>query len=204
MPSPESILDGLTAIARGATSVAVVWHVLLAFVLAGLAFGWRPSRRFAASSSAVPLVSVGVLAALHSNPFNAAVMGVGAIALMTLGLALPNEPVRGASAPVTALASFLIAFSWFYPHFLDDRPALVYLYAAPLGLVPCPTLSALIGFALLARGFESRAWSTVLASLGLAYAVFGSLRLGVVIDAVLAVGALSLLGNVWSRRAVRG
>ena len=109
-----------------------------------------------------------------------------------LGLVLPNEVVRGVSAPVATPALLLIAFSWFYPHFLDDRSALIYRYAAPLGLVPCPTLSALIGFALLARGFESRAWSTVLASLGLAYAIFGSLRLGGAIDAVLAVGALSL------------
>lgn len=202
MPGAENILDGLTAIARGAISVAVLWHVVFAVVLAALALGWRPSKRLAASISAVPLVSVSVLAALHSNPFNAAVMGVAAIALMTLGVTLPNEVVRGASAPLTTPALLLIAFSWFYPHFLDDRSPLVYLYAAPLGLIPCPTLAALIGLASLARGFDSRAWSTVLASLGLAYATFGSLRLGVAIDTLLAVGALILLGTVWSRSRV--
>lgn len=200
MPSPEAILECLTSIAHGATSVAVAWHVVLAAVLVALGVGWQPSRRFAASASALPLASVAVLAALYSNPFNAAVMGVGALTLITVGLAQPSQAVRRTSGPLAALALLLIAFGWFYPHFLDDRPALVYLYAAPLGLVPCPTLSALIGLALLARGFESRAWSTVLAGLGLTYAVFGALRLGVTIDALLAVGAVSLLRSVWWRR----
>jgi hypothetical protein len=200
MPSPEIVLEGLTSIARDAISVAVVWHAVLAVVLVALAFGWRPSRRLAASICAVPLGSVSVLAALHSNPFNTAVAGVGAIALMTLGLALPKTAVRRTSVPVAALALSLVAFSWVYPHFLEDRSVLVYLYAAPLGLLPCPTLSAVIGLALLARGFESRSWSTVLAGLGLAYGVYGSLRLGVAIDGVLVAGALTLLRTVWWSR----
>lgn len=34
----------------------------------------------------------------------------------------------------------MLAIGWIYPHFLDG-PAVDYLHAAPVGLVPCPTLA---------------------------------------------------------------
>ncbi len=77
-------------------------------------------------------------------------------------------------------------------HFLNTTSFLPYLYAAPVGLVPCPTLSITIGAALILGGLESRGWSLVLAGMGIFYAVFGALRLGVTIDFTLLVGALIL------------
>ena len=91
------------------------------------------------------------------------------------------------------MGSFLILFGWVYPHFLGTGSWLRYLYAAPAGLIPCPTLSFTIGFALLANGFSSRGYATVLGLLGLFYGLFGTFRLGVRIDLVLVIGSLALL-----------
>ena len=57
----------------------------------------------------------------------------------------------------------------------------------------CPTLSFVIGFALLASGFSSRILSITLGAIGLFYALFGAFRLGVRIDLILLLGAASLL-----------
>lgn len=199
LPSSEQILSGLTRISQRATPLAVLWHLVLAAALLALAFGWRPSQRTAALLLALPLVSVSVLALLSHNPFNAAVFAAGAFALLALGSRVPTSAVERASSTITVWGLLLIEFGWLYPHFLGDAPALTYVYAAPLGLVPCPTLATVIGFSLLARGFEARAWSTILGGLGLFYGVFGVVRLGVAIDALLAIGALILLGLTWSR-----
>ncbi|PLW83854.1 hypothetical protein CWI75_00380 [Kineobactrum sediminis] len=85
----------------------------------------------------------------------------------------------------------MIGFGWLYPHFLDNTTSLVYLYAAPTGLIPCPTLSIVIGFTLILGGLGSRSWCLVLAMMGLFYGVFGAARLGVRIDGVLILGALA-------------
>lgn len=199
MPNSEEILAGLTAIARNALPLAVLWHVALAATLLALALGVRPSRRWAAAALALPLGSVSALAWWHGNPFNAAVLGVGSLALLGLALRLPAVPTERASTTLTVWALLLIEFGWIYPHFSSDHLSLVYLYAAPLGLIPCPTLSVVIGFAILARGFEARAWSSLLGALGLFYGMFGVARLGIAIDALLTIGALILLGLVWSQ-----
>jgi hypothetical protein len=91
-----------------------------------------------------------------------------------------------------------IAYGFVYPHFLADTPAWMYLVAAPVGLVPCPTLATVLGFGLLAGGFGSRAWSTTAGLAGLFYAVFGTLRLGVWLDVGLGVAAVAMLACAMS------
>jgi len=86
-----------------------------------------------------------------------------------------ERAARGPAA-TTALGVAMIAFGWLYPHFLTFGPVTRYLVAAPMGLIPCPTLSLVIGFALLAGGLSSRAWSIVLAVVGLFYGLFGACR----------------------------
>jgi hypothetical protein len=105
---------------------------------------------------------------------------------------LPGIPVQRASNPAALIGLAAVAFGWVYPHFLEGGSSVRYLYAAPTGLVPCPTLSAVVGFALLAGGLGSRAWSLMLAAIGLFYGLFGTLRLGVFLDIGLIIGATAL------------
>lgn len=197
MPEPDSVLAGLTAIAREAWPVAAAWHLIIAAVGVAVALGWRPSRRAAGALFAIPLLSVAGFAAGYGNPFNSTVFALGALGLLGLAARLPRDPARRAPLLFSILGAGLLAFGWLYPHFLGDRSPVAYLYAAPMGLLPCPTLSAVIGLALLADGLRARGWSSLLAALGLFYGLFGALRLGVWIDLALTGGAIVLLARVW-------
>jgi len=196
MPGPEAILEGLHAISNRWQMLAVAWHAAFGAALAALAAGWRPDRRLAAALPAVPLASVSAIAWTEANPFNGTVFAVLAVAVA--GIAARMSPGRVALArPWLGVAGGILAtFGWVYPHFLDAQPPAAYLYAAPLGLIPCPTLSALVGVALVTDGLGSRGWSLTLASAGVAYGMIGWLRLGVTIDIVLLAGAVTLATTV--------
>ena len=84
-------------------------------------------------------------------------------ALAALSARLPTESIRIGPRWIAAFGISLMAFGWLYPHFLNTASWVTYLYAAPLGLLPCPTLIAAIGFALVVDGLSSRPWSMVLA-----------------------------------------
>jgi hypothetical protein len=193
MPAPELILNGLSNIANQWWLLAAAWHVYFAVLIVGLIAGVRPSKRVAGVLLALPLLSVSILAWTAANPFNGVLLGLAGVALIVLALRLPNEPIRIAPLWVVVAGALMFVFGWVYPHFLDTFPVLAYLYAAPTGLVPCPTLSIVIGLALIGGDLDSLLWTSVLAATGLFYGLFGALRLGVTIDIVLLLGALFAL-----------
>jgi hypothetical protein len=193
MPSANDILLGLSRIASDVSEVAIGWHVALVAVAASMLAGFRPGNRVAAVALSAPLASVGVIALAFGNPFNGAVFTLLAVVLAGLASQAPRGAVTIRSGWSAVLGSVLIAFGAVYPHFLEGASWWEHLYAAPLGVIPCPTLSAVIGAALLAGGFGLRGWRLTLAGAGAFYAVFGALRLGVFIDGVLLCGAVGLL-----------
>ncbi len=192
MPTPADILAGLTRIATGWSALAIAWHAGIGALLIALLAGWRPSRALLGALMTLPLLSVSALAWLDGNPFNATVFVTAAIAVLTMSAAMPGVRISLSTPGYLVAGLAMIGFGWIYPHFLEDGPAWRYIYAAPTGLVPCPTVSAVIGFTLLTRGLGSRAVSLLLAALGLFYGVFGALHLGVHLDIGLAVGAAAL------------
>lgn len=193
MPTSTEILAGLTRIANDALPIAIIWHLMLAAGFVALLGGWRPSNRTGAVLATLPVASAALLAALFGNPFNALVLGATTTALLLIALRLDARPIEISRSWTLAAAVVVLVFGWFYPHFLSEHPLWTYAYGAPVGLVPCPSLSVAISLGLLATGFHSRAWSTVLAFVGLFYALFGALRLGVVLDLGLLAGSMSLL-----------
>jgi hypothetical protein len=199
VPSSTQILEGLTRIAREGEVVAVAWHVLLLLVLVALGMGWRPSKRLAALLLALPLASVALAALAFSNPFNATVFLIGTAILAALGARLPRERPERGSVAARLFGALMLAFGWTYPHFAEGG-LLPYLYLAPIGLVPCPTLATVMGLALLTEGFGARAWPAVLAVLGLFYGIFGVFILGVMLDVGLVLGAAVLLGTSTFRK----
>ncbi len=192
MPTPQEMLQGLTAIANENVWLAIAWHVAIVAGLIPIALGWRPSRFLAAVALMIPLASVSTLAWLYYNPFNGIAFSVLGGLLFVIGLRLPAAPVSAGPTWAKVAGAVLLAFGWGYPHFLTGRDSIAYLYAAPTGLVPCPTLSLVIGLALLANGFGSRVLSLTLAAFGAFYGAFGMLRLGVTMDGVLLAGAVAL------------
>jgi len=200
MPDRSEILAGLSLIANRAEVVAIFWHAALAVLGAATLLGRPPSRRLLTLGLSAPLASVALCALYYGNPFNAGVFGVSTLAAALLALRAATGPLSAASGWTQVLGGTLVVFGWIYPHFLQG-PALKYLYAAPLGVIPCPTLSAVIGITLLGNGLVAGSWSRLLASLGALYAVFGALRLGVTIDLVLLAGAFGLFAQARQPRA---
>ena len=193
MPTPSEILQVLAAISNEQVKPAIFWHVLIAITVIGISLGWRPVKKAGAMALAIPLLSVSLLAWAYGNPFNGLVFLLAAIAVLALGVHQTFEKVDRAPVWAAVAGAIMITFGWVYPHFLQAGGWFQYLYRAPSGLIPCPTLSFVTGFALLANGFSSRALSVTLGTLGLFYAVFGAFRLGVRIDLILMLGAAALL-----------
>jgi hypothetical protein len=193
MPTPTEILQVLAAISNQQLKPAIFWHAVMAITVIGIVIGWRPIRKAGAMALALPFLSVSIMAWAYRNPFNGAVFLLAAIAVLAFGLRQAAEKVDRAPVWATVAGSLMIVFGWVYPHFLEGGSWLRYLYESPAGLIPCPTLSVVTGFALLANGFSSRALSVMLGMLGLFYALFGAFRLGVRIDLILMLGAAALL-----------
>ena len=195
MPHATEILDGLSAIANQASGLAVAWHIVIAMALVALAAGWHPSQRTARLLMGMPLASVAGVAIVFNNPFNGLVFAASALGLTAIAVAGDRRLVSRGSAWTRGIGMATIAFGWVYPHFLQGDVT-AYLYASPVGLVPCPTLAVAIGFALLGNGLGSPVWSLTLAAVGLFYGLCGVLRLGVLLDIGLVGGALALVAAV--------
>ncbi|MCC7383111.1 MAG: hypothetical protein IT384_14835 [Deltaproteobacteria bacterium] len=199
MPLPGEMLAGLRQIAAEGFLLAVVWHLAILSVLAFSLFQpWRPSHRFAHVLLAMPLGSVSALAFAYGNPFNGAVFALLTAAMLVLAVRSPPAPVEAGPRWALVIGAMMIALGLFYPHFLESRGALAYLFGAPVGLLPCPTLSLVIGFVLVGGGLESRTLSALLGVSGLFYGIVGALRLGVWLDLGLLLGAAVLLILTWA------
>jgi hypothetical protein len=148
----------------------------------GLAAGWRPSSRLISHLLVAPLLSVSLVAWLSGNPFNGTAFGVLAATLLRAAQRFSKVSVQLDSPGWVAPGVALIIFGWTYPHFLTTDSWTTYLYASPFGLLPCPTLSAVIGITLLFRDCRSSLWSTALVVAGLLYGAMGVFRLGVALD----------------------
>lgn len=192
MPRPEEILAGLRLASNDSIAIAVLWHLAALAAIFGLIAGWRPSRRLAGLLLPAPIASAAIVAFVHGNPFNGILLAALAFVLVATAWRFDRTPVQVGSRPLASIGAAMLAFGLFYPHFLQGSPA-KYLLAAPTGLIPCPTLSLVIGFTLAGGRFGSRAWSLTLALVGLFYGLFGVLRLGVRLDVGLVAGAGALL-----------
>jgi hypothetical protein len=194
MPAPEQVLSGLREIANAWKWLAILWHVILALLVVTLAFGVRPTRRIVGILTALPLLSVSALAWGGRSPFNGTIFGLVGIAVIAISAGLGETRVVAAAPSFWLPGILMIAFGWIYPHFLGTASLVPYLYSAPMGLIPCPTLSVVVGLGLVFGGLRSRAWTYVVSAVGLFYGYYGAKRLGVRLDWVLVFGALWLLG----------
>jgi len=143
----------------------------------------------------LPALSVAFFAWLSGNPFNGSMFSVLAILVLIFGLKASNRSVQFSSLPFAIAGVGMILFGLIYPHFVEATSIFKYLYASPLGLIPCPTLSVMIGFLLLFRGFGSSSITLTLIVFGLFYGIFGVLKLAVYLDLFLVAGTITLLAK---------
>ena len=152
----------------------------------------------------LPLLSVSILAGVSGNPFNAVVFALLWIGLLRAIRQHGTATSTIAATPYAVVGLTMIGFGWMYPHFLAAATPAAYLYAAPLGLIPCPTLAMVTGASLVVDLFGSRGAGWILVVANLFYATVGMLQLRVSIDAWLLVGAMvTLLRTITLERTRR-
>jgi hypothetical protein len=203
MPTTDEILAGATEIASKGIAFAAAWHIAIAAVVIALIAGFRPTERAARSTIPALLLSASVFATAFKNPFNSFVLVMAGGLLIALAQSDGPRKVRRAPAWQFWVGGLLVIYGAFYPHFLG--PALPqYLYAAPVGLIPCPSLSVAIGFGLIGDlGRTNRAWGMVLAIVGAFYGLYGMFELGVMLDAGLLLGSFLMAATTLISRSRR-
>jgi hypothetical protein len=103
MPSSDTVLSGVTAIANDWRWLAITWHVLLAALIALLLAGWRPTVRLMGRLLMTPLLSVGLTAWLSGNPFNGVVFAILAAVLIATAVGFPRRTIRFIAEPLEPL-----------------------------------------------------------------------------------------------------
>jgi hypothetical protein len=193
MPKTEEILNGLQTIVNNQSVIALIWHIALYFLIMCLFVNWHPTNRIMGILICLPVISVAVLAWFYGNPFNGGLFAVLAILIFVFALRTTDMRVSYSSWPFLLIGIIMIVFGFVYPHFIRANSLFEYLYASPFGLIPCPTLSVLIGIILFFNALGSPAISLSLIVFGLFYGLFGVFKLGVAIDLFLLMGSISLL-----------
>jgi len=192
MPTPAEILEQLHAIANHVAWLAIAWHVVIVVVAVALIKGWRPQARTVTVLVVAPVLSVSVVSASFASWFNAVTFGVLAVICASLMRDVRGQAQLRPRGWRLWVALALIAYGFVYPHFVDGgwyRSS----YASPVGLVPCPTLALVAGFALLVQTSRSRVLCTVLAGWTVFYALFGVFQLGVWLDVGLLLAVVALV-----------
>jgi hypothetical protein len=198
------ILETAGKVANSWRCVAAGWHAAFLVVAIVVSCGVRASERTAALLLTLPVVSVSLINWWDGNPFNALVFMLLAQAMAGLATTFGMRQValddkfRNRAAGLA-----LVVFGLSYPHFLVADSWLSYLYAAPFGLIPCPTVAVTTGVSLLLGAFRSRAWAILVSGLALAYGVSGVVVLHVWIDVFLIAGGVLLLGDALPQSARR-
>jgi hypothetical protein len=193
MPKTEEILNGLQTIVDNQSASAILWHIAFYFLIICFVVNWHPSNKLLGIFLCLPLISVAVLAWLYGNPFNGSAFTLLAILLLVFSLRASGTRISYSTWPFIVIGIVMIAFGFVYPHFIRANSLFEYMYASPAGLIPCPTLSLLIGILLLFNALGSPAISLTFIVFGLFYGLFGVFRLGVTIDLFLLFGSITLL-----------
>ncbi len=192
MPNAQEIKDGLQAIVNNNSRFAMIWHAVFYIVIMALMANWDPTNRLFVLFLSIPVLSVAVFAWLSGNPFNGTLFSLMTVLIFIFGLQSPAQPLSTSPLPFRIAGILMIVFGLVYPHFLRSHSILKYLYASPVGLIPCPTLSVLIGFVLLFNGFAPSV-TLIFIGFGLFYGIFGVLKLAVYLDLFLVFGTITLL-----------
>lgn len=200
MPSADQILVSLQEVTNNWKLVAIFWHAYFGIFMAALVMGFQLPKRIAGVLLSLPLLSVSAIAWSAGNPFNGSIFALTGIALLVIAARLQRNVLQFAAPPYLIPGILLFLFGWVYPHFLEAPSWLVYLYATPIGTIPCPTLSIVIGTVLILDGLASRTLCIVLAIAGLLYGIIGAVILQVMIDGILIAGSIAVLIRAFSKK----
>ncbi len=195
MPTATEILRQLQAISQEAWWVALAAHIAVIVLIDAVTSGWRPRGRTAGLVLSAPAATVSACAIAAGNWFNAASFAALATIVATSGVMDARRIDVAGRGWRPIVGGALIAFGFVYPHFVEG-PWFRALYAAPLGIVPCPTLAVIAGFVVLGFRPRSHVAAIAVAAWAAFYAIVGVARLGVSLDLGLAIVPLAVLVRI--------
>lgn len=192
MPSASEILKALTLLANKYMIAAIAWHAVLVLFLLLLFAKRKPSNHFAGYFLTLLFFSVSIFAWVVGNLFNGILfLTAGAVLVFLTARRKADRVSINPNIWMRTIGTVIFLSGFFYPHFLEQG-LWSYLYAAPVGLVPCPTLLTMTGFVLVFDTKQSKSWFVVLTVVDLFYGVFGVMKLNVYLDLILIAGAIAL------------
>jgi len=193
MDNAALVLRGLGELSEQFSLISGIWHVIFFAALVLLAAGWRPTHRQAGVVLALPAFSVSILSLLTGHYINGLIFAGLFLILMILSSRFKEEQVSTGWNIFSISGALMVLLAWLYTYFFQQGGFLPYLYGSPVGVIPSPTLSIMIGFTLLFNAFKSRVWALVLGLTGLAYGLVNAFWLGISLDYGLMAGSLILI-----------
>ncbi|MGZ5191109.1 MAG: hypothetical protein ACXWCZ_08795, partial [Flavisolibacter sp.] len=205
MPSANDILKSLVFLARNYRDIAIIWHVVIYGLLLFLMLAKKmPSNRFVGCFLAIPLLSVSFFAWWSDNPFSGLLFLIVGILLFIFSLTAKSEEINlNPSYVFRATGIAILIFGMIYPHFLGPQ-LFIYLYAAPIGIIPCATLLMISGFSLVFLLRQSLKWMVTLLTANLFYGLIGVFWLHVYIDIILLFASSVLFIQLFLQRSFSG
>ena len=194
MLSKEEILRSLSHLAKNYMQIAIIWHLVLYIFLAVVLLArTKVSNRMTGCLLSLLMLSVSLFAWLAKNPFNGLVFLLAGLAMFFFSYTVQSQKINlNPSVKLRAVGIVILLFGLLYPHFLGP-PGFVYFYAAPAGIIPCPTLLVITGFSLMFELRQFRKWMIILLDAAIFYSLFGVFVLRVYIDVVLVLASVLLL-----------
>lgn len=201
MIQPNRLLESLFYIATRYQEFAIFWHLVIYLLL----FFIIKQRRLPVVSLSLMIAllffSVSAFAWQVKNPFNLAAFIMLGVSLIAASISLKRGSITFSSlqfSTITGIVSLLAGL--FYPHFFGSD-WIKYLYAAPVGLIPCPTLLVAGGIVLIFMR-NVPAWRLIiLLVFEMFYGTVGAFVLGVGMDYFLYITAAGLLYLLFIRFA---
>jgi hypothetical protein len=188
MPTANDILLSLKFLANKYDELSIAWHVVIVFGLIAAVYNKRIKTRFYLGVCGLLFLSVSTMAATVNNIFNLVVfLGLSIVFLRELLIANSYQFLT-TQAGIILSAYFLILAGLIYPHFFGSN-FFRYLIAAPVGIIPCPTLLVTSGLTLLFKTSSTRLNYFLIAA-NLFYGVIGVFFLGVTLDVILLLAVI--------------
>ena len=190
MPTPEEILSLNEYLANRYVAIAVMWHVIIVFLLAFQMHRKQTGSHLYYGLTGVLFLSVSVLALTVLNIFNFLVYFIPSLLLIRKSILTRGPDLKLSKSTVFSASAYIFILTGLvYPHFLNSDFT-IYLVASPTGIVPCPTLLLASGISLLFVKPDHKLLLYILMPLNLVYGLIGIFILGVYIDALLVCAAI--------------
>ena len=126
-------------------------------------------------------LSVVVNAVIYGNPFHAITFGVLAVTTLFALITSKNEINKPEKGVKTIISFVFIILGLWYPEFVDTN-IIQYFLVSPLGIVPCPTLTTILGILNLYYPKVNKLQFILIVFFATVYGLIGTFKFGVYYD----------------------